>query len=113
MKLRVQVDKKSSTSEGFPISKIVNEDGTALTTLDVQSTEFAFPAFPDSIVTDFLFMASTVYAVDKLIDRAKAGDGWTRQFEVEIPVISPSAWQYASSELNDCVSFLTGDRWKF
>jgi 7-cyano-7-deazaguanine synthase in queuosine biosynthesis len=113
MKLRVQVDKKSSTSEGFPISKIVNEDGTALTTLDVQSTEFAFPAFPDSIVTDFLFIASTVYAVDKLIDRAKAGDGWTRQFEVEIPVISPAVWQYASSELNDCVSFLTGDRWKF
>ena len=39
MKLRVQVDKRNSTSEGFPISKIVNEDGTALATFDVQSTE--------------------------------------------------------------------------
>ena len=67
MKLRVQVDKKNSTSEGFPISKIVNEDGTALTTLDVQSTEFAFPSVPDSIAADFLFIAGAVYITDKLI----------------------------------------------
>lgn len=113
MKLRVQVDKKNSTSEGFPISKIMNEDGTALTTLDVQSTEFAFPAFPDSIAADFLFIASAVYTVDKLIDRADTGDGWTRQFEIAIPVSSPTVWQAASNELNECVSFLTGDRWKF
>ncbi len=113
MKLRVQVDKKNSTSEGFPISKIVNEDGTALATLDIQSTEFAFPAFPDSIAADFLFIASAVYMSDKLIDRAEAEDGWTRQFEVTIPVSSPTVWQQASCELNECVSFLTGDRWKF
>jgi len=113
VKLRVQVDKKNSTSEGFPISKIVNEDGTALTTLDVQSTEFAFPAFPDSIAVDFVFIASAVYTIDKLIHRAEAGDRWTRQFEVTIPVSSPPVWQQTSSELNECVSFLTGDRWKF
>lgn len=113
MKLRVQVDKRNSTSEGFPISKIVNEDGTALATFDVQSTEFAFPALPDIIAADFLFIAGAVYITDKLIHRAEAGDGWTRQFEITIPVSSPTVWQQVSSELNECISFLTGDRWKF
>lgn len=113
MKLRVQVDKKNSTSEGFPVSKIVDEEDKCLATLDVQSTAFAFPALPDSIPADFLFIASTVYTLDKLVNRTGAEDGWTRRFDITIPVSSPNVWKLASIELNECVSFLTGDRWNF
>ena len=113
MKLSVQVDKKNSTSEGFPVSKIVDEEDKSLTTLDVQSTAFAFPALPDSIPADFLLIASTVYTLDKLVKRTEAEDGWTRRFDITIPVSSPDVWKLASTELNECVSFLTGDRWNF
>ena len=111
MTFRVQVDKKNSTSEGFPIIKIVDGHGAALTTLDIQSTEFAFPALPDNIAADFLLIASTVYTLDKLVNRTAAEDGWTRRFDIAIPVSSPDVWRLASNELNECVSFLTGDRW--
>jgi 7-cyano-7-deazaguanine synthase in queuosine biosynthesis len=113
MKLRVQIDKENLTSEGFPISKVVKENGTPLATLDVQATKFGFPALPEDIAADFLLIASTVYTIDKLINRGEAEDGWTRQFDIAVPVSAPDLWQQASTELNECISFLTGDRWRF
>jgi hypothetical protein len=113
MILRVHIDEKNSTSEGFPVSKILNDDGTALTTLDVQATRFGFPALPGWVAADFLLIASIVYTIDKLIDRSEAEDGWTRTFDVVIPVSSPTVWRMVNRELDECVSFLTGDRWKF
>ena len=112
MKLRVQIDKKNFTSEGFPICRILR-DSDSIATLDVQATRFAFPTLPGEVAVDFFLIASTVYTIDKLINRSQAEDNWTREFNVTVPVSSLKSWQQATAALNDCVSFLTGDRWRF
>jgi hypothetical protein len=68
------------------------------------------------MATDFLLIAAVVYACDKAIDRENAAiseDRWTRDMTISIPVIFPERWQAIVEILEDCVSFLTGDDWKF
>src|SRR5579862_2531678 len=104
MDLKVQQHETRSTSERFPLTRVLNSDGTVLATLDVQSTAFGFPSLPSAIISDFLLIATTVYTIDKLIDRATAPDGWTRAINVTVPVSSPAKWRKARIELEACVS---------
>jgi len=109
----VQIDKFASTSEKFPVIRIIDADGTPLATLDVQATAFGFRHLPSRIAGDFLLIAATVYTLDKVVLRSKAFNAWTRVFAVTIPVSDASLWMNASAELTACVSFLTGDEWTF
>ncbi|MFO0922407.1 MAG: Qat anti-phage system QueC-like protein QatC [Pirellulales bacterium] len=61
---------------------------------------------------DFLLVAATVYALDKLVARSQSHDGWTRTFEVSIPVADPRKWKEAAGLANKCLSFLSGDEWR-
>lgn len=61
---------------------------------------------------DFLYLASVVYSVDKLVSRKAATDRWTRNLEVTIPVSSPATWNRILPKINECLSFLTGDEWR-
>jgi hypothetical protein len=61
---------------------------------------------------DFLLVASTAYALDKLVPRSTAPDGWTRAFEVCIPVTNHKDWKKIAGTANECLSFLSGDNWK-
>ena len=66
---------------------------------------------PSVTAQDFLLVATTVYALDKLVPRSKARDQWSRSFEVTIPVEDPAAWKKVTGIANDCLSFLSGDDW--
>lgn len=66
---------------------------------------------PSKSAQDFLLVAATVYALDKLVSRSKATDRWTRNFDVTIPVVDPETWNRQSSVANECLSFLSGDVW--
>ena len=72
MNLRLQLDKTRSTSERFPVTRVLNSDGSVLGTLDVQSTAFGFPSLPSATASDLLLIATTVYTIDKLIAVLKA-----------------------------------------
>jgi 7-cyano-7-deazaguanine synthase in queuosine biosynthesis len=109
----IQIDKLASTSEKFPVIRIVDADGNSLATLDVQATAFGLRRLPSRIASDFLLIAAVVYALDKLVLRSEASNAWTRSFSVTIPMSDASLWSTASTALNDCVSFLTGDEWTF
>ena len=67
---------------------------------------------PDPIILDFLFFASVVYCVDKLISREKTNDRWTRTMEFCLQVSNPEKWSTVTGDLEICLSFLTGDTWK-
>ncbi len=67
---------------------------------------------PDPIILDFLFFASVVYGVDKLISREKTDDRWTRTMEFCLQVSNPEKWSAVIEDLEICLSFLTGDTWK-
>ena len=113
MTYTVQIDKLASTSEKFPVVSIVDAGGGSLAALDVQSTAFGLRRLPSRVASDFLLVAAVVYALDKLVLRSEAANAWTRTFSVTIPVSDASLWASASTELNACVSFLTGDVWTF
>ncbi len=58
-------------------------------------------------------LASAVYCSDKMVSRAVpiTRDEWTRDLHLRVPVSIPTTWQTGSSELEDDLSFLTGDFW--
>lgn len=67
---------------------------------------------PDPIILDFLFFASVVYGIDKLISRERTDDRWTRTMEFCLQVSNPEKWSTVTEDLEICLSFLTGDTWK-
>ena len=66
---------------------------------------------PDPVILDFLFLASVVYGIDKLVSRKETDDRWTRALELCLPVSNPDRWSTVISDLKTCLSFLTGDVW--
>ena len=114
MRIQVRIDPKARTTG--EVAKI-DLRGAGLSdpfTLDLNLT----PLLNRSTVVpkramDFLFVASVIYAVDKMVSRkAHADDHWTRDLSVEIPVAEPEEWDAVHKRLSECVSFLTGDIWK-
>jgi hypothetical protein len=63
-------------------------------------------------VLDFLFIASIVYATDKLISRETAPDNWTRNLELAVPVSEIATWNKVKGTLESTLNFLTGDKWQ-
>jgi len=67
---------------------------------------------PSPITLDFLLFASVVYAADKVLPRTRALDNWTRDIQLKVPVSDTKKWSQCRSDLENCLSFLTGDDWK-
>lgn len=61
---------------------------------------------------DLLLVCSLVYAVDKLIPRKTATDGWQRHLRLELPVKNVELWSSSREVLEACLRFLTGDLWE-
>lgn len=68
---------------------------------------------PSNNARDLLRVAIAVYSADLLISRRYAGDGWTRNINVYLPVTSLAAWQEIATVLTKLLTFLSGDRWQF
>lgn len=97
-------------------------DGFAETTLSVEGStaelriglaDFGPLPVGSSEAVDLLTVASVVYAADQLVSRETSRDGWTRSLAVTVPVRNTSKWVAVTRKLENCVSFLTGDVWKF
>ena len=112
MKATVQISPTAVTAHEGSAIKVVS-DGTAVSNLyfDFSSLLRAVPQ-PSETALDFLLVAATVYALDKLLPRSEAKDGWKRSFEVEIPVRNAKRWTASSQTADECLSFLSGDSWK-
>ena len=66
---------------------------------------------PSEIALDLLLLGNIVYSLDRYVARKSAEDAWTRHFKVTIPVSDITNWQAAQTNLDRCLSFLTGDVW--
>lgn len=61
---------------------------------------------------DFFLISAIVYGIDDLFPRDRFSfNGWTREFEVEFPVKNVNKWNSAASNINEALTFLTGDYW--
>ncbi|MEA5126909.1 MAG: Qat anti-phage system QueC-like protein QatC [Proteiniphilum sp.] len=74
---------------------------------------FSFARDKESIVFDFLFFSVLVYNIDRFINRHIFSlEGWTRVIEVtNLPVIHVGIFQQVKTQMDNAVSFLTGDIW--
>lgn len=66
---------------------------------------------PTSQAWDFLSIALSALAADADTLRATSADGWTREFELVVPVSDPDRWTAHADRLSEALSFLTTDRW--
>lgn len=65
-----------------------------------------------SLGFDFFLISAIVYGIDDLFNREKYSfNGWTREFEVQIPVNNLDAWTSRTDNLAEALTFLTGDHW--
>src|SRR4051794_15963475 len=104
MKASVQISPTAVTAHEGAVIKVLS-DGTMLSDLyfDCSSLLRAVPQ-PSETALDFLLVAATVYALDKLVPRSVATDGWQRSFEVSIPVRSANRWTANSTIASECLS---------
>ena len=74
---------------------------------------FSFARDKESIAFDFLFFSVLVYNIDRFINRHIFSlEGWTRVIEVtNLPVIHVGIFQQVKTQMDNAVSFLTGDIW--
>lgn len=110
--IELRIGREAHRDEGIAAMALY-EDGTRLCAFDIQYSLLRALHNPSPIALDFLVLASAVYALDKTIVRETAGDLWTRDISLSMPVSDPVRWSAAASELTEAITFLTGDRWRF
>lgn len=72
------------------------------------TTDNKSPAF------DFLILSIAIYNIDTLISRyLHSYDGWTRELEVTVCLNNNELFNKNKKKLEETISFLTGDIWKF
>jgi len=65
-----------------------------------------------SLGFDFFLISAIVYGIDDLFSREKYSfNGWTREFEIQIPLNNIDAWIPTTDSINEALTFLTGDYW--
>jgi hypothetical protein len=112
MRVTVEIQPNVTTQEGFAPVDLMKDNGYRLCQLDIQYSKLAPLRQSNPRATDFLLLAGAIYSLDKLILRTEAGDAWTRDFTLILPVSDVNLWETVKSDLNSCLSFLTGDNWE-
>lgn len=110
--IELRIGREPHRDEGIATMALY-ENGSRLCALDIQFSLLRALRNPNPIALDFLVLASAVYALDKTIVRDTAGDGWTREIGLSVPVSDPVGWDSALPELTEAIAFLTGDCWHF
>lgn len=67
---------------------------------------------PSITAVDFATLALAVLAGDTFVRRSETDDGWMRDIELEVALVSPATWEPVRSDLERVLGFLTGDRWR-
>ncbi|MEC1564073.1 Qat anti-phage system QueC-like protein QatC [Bacillus velezensis] len=71
---------------------------------------FSLQYLPE-VVEDLLMVGIAVFTADKKIPRKTAEDGWSRDINLNIPVLQYEKWESVKSLLVETLSFLSGDNW--
>ena len=109
--IELRIGREPHRDEGIAAMALY-QHGSRVCALDIQFSVLRALRNPNPIALDFLVLASAVYTLDKTIVRDTAGDGWTREIALSIPVSDPVSWNAAAPGLTEAITFLTGDRWR-
>lgn len=74
---------------------------------------FSFARDNDSIAFDFLLFSVLIYNIDRFVNRHTFSlEGWTREIEISnMPVLHVNEFKAVKNQMDNAVSFLTGDNW--
>lgn len=74
---------------------------------------FSFARDNDSIAFDFLLFSVLIYNIDRFVNRHTFSlEGWTREIEISnMPVLHIDEFRAVKDQMDNAVSFLTGDNW--
>lgn len=111
MRACLDIHPTKNTREGFALTRLLDSQGNRICLLDIEYSRLAILPKPHPCAVDLLLLAAAVYAMDKLVPRSAATDGWTRELSLTLPVSDPSIWFALGGRVNSCLSFLTGDVW--
>ncbi len=109
MCITVDVDKIKSRLE-FAKVDLNSNDAKLKSTIDFDFSVFS--QYLNRSCEDLLFIATIVYCVDKLILRSCFTDKWTRELKLELPINALERFIGLKSDLEQLLSFLTGDIWE-
>ena len=113
MRIDIDVHPTVSTNFGFAKIDIRVAEIEYIGDLDLKFLPLAPIPNQSTISLDLLYLSAVVYSVDKIVQRKRAADAWTRQLDVHMPVENPDRWNQVKEDLQCCLSFLTGDNWTF
>lgn len=115
MKVNITIPKarKGKFSEiKLGYKKEENEDIQVLLNVDFQNL-YEFTRKKNGIGFDVFLIGCFVYGIDILLPRKSFSvNGWSREIEVEFPVESLDLFNGGKNELEQLLSFLTGDYWQ-
>ena len=113
MRINVLVSPSETIPFEFAKVEIQRLGGGIPALLDIDFSKIRGHCRESSTLTlDFLFLASIVYAVDKLIPRSNAPDHWTRDLELNLPLVNLNLYSPQKRNIELALSFLTGDNWR-
>lgn len=68
---------------------------------------------PVNSVFDLINLSLAVYTIDQTVSREQFGYlGWSRHFNINLPVSNLSIWNKQKDDLEKLLSFLSGDKWQ-
>lgn len=70
------------------------------------------PGWYSNQALDLLYISLAVFAADRLSLRTNSPDGWSRTFDLHIPVLEKEIWEGSRAILERLLGFLSGDAWK-
>ena len=69
--------------------------------------------YPSEDIIDFLNLGLAIYTIDQTVSRKDYGYyHWNRYFLIHLPVLNLGKWNKVKKELEETLSFLSGDRWE-
>ncbi len=74
---------------------------------------YKMPNFFQTEALDLFYISLMVYFADRKVSRTEYIDNWTRGFKLYIPVLNVEKWNDNKALLENMVSYLSGDIWKF
>ena len=91
----------------------VNNDFTSDLIINPYDCFDSYISKPTKLSLDILYFTSIIYAIDKIIQRDKSYDCWSRDIQVNMLVSQVDLWNNAKDTLKEAVDFLTSDNWIF
>lgn len=110
---KIKVNTPIYDAKSGNLSIKLSEESGSFSKVDIDfKTLLPFANLVDSQVRDFYVITCAVYGIDRYVNRKQHSvDGWSRELQISFPVVDVLKWNNVKDDLQETLSFLTGDYW--